>query len=51
MLKNTGNQIPIAFDQATVSKTTTPTTKSPSSMIEKDSYKDKKSDQLAINHL
>ena len=51
MLKNTENQIPIAFDQATVSKTTTPTTKSPSSIIEKDSYKDKKSDQLAINHL
>ena len=44
MLKNTENQIPIPFDQATVSKTTTPTTKSPSSMIEKDSYKDKKSD-------
>ena len=51
MLKNTENQIPIAFDQATVSKTTTPTTKSPSSIIEKDSYKDKKSDQLSINHL
>ena len=51
MLKNTEIQIPIAFDQATVSKTTTPTTKSPSSIIEKDSYIDKKCDQLAINHL
>ena len=31
MLKNIDNQIPIAFDEATPSKTTTPTTKSPSS--------------------
>ena len=29
----------------------TPTTKSPSSIIEKESYKDKKCDQLATNHL
>ena len=50
MLKNIGNQIPIAFDQATPSKTTTRTTKSPSSIIEKESYKDKKCDQLATNY-
>ena len=42
MLKNIDNQIPIAFNQATPSKTTIPTTKSPSSIIEKGSYKDKK---------
>ena len=40
MLKNIGNQIPIEFNQVTPSKTTTPTTKSPSSIIEKESYKD-----------
>ena len=51
MLKNIDNQIPNAFDQATPSKTTTPTTKSPSSIIEKERYKDKKCDQLATNHL
>ena len=51
ILKNIDNQIPIAFDQATPSKTTTPTTKNPSSIIEKESYKDKKCDQLATNHL
>ena len=51
ILKNIDNQIPIAFDQATPSKTTTPTTKSPSSITEKESYKDKKCDQLFTNHL
>ena len=51
MLKNIDNQIPIAFDQATPSKTTTLTTKSPYSIIEKECYKDKKSDQLATTHL
>ena len=51
MLKNIDNQIPIAFDEATPSKTTTPTTKIPSSLIGKESYKDKKSDQPATNHL
>ena len=51
MLKNIDNQIPIAFDQATPYKTITPTTKSPSSIIEKKSYKNKKCDQLATNHL
>ena len=51
MLKNNNNQIPIAFDQATPSKTITPTSKSLSSSIEKDSYKNKKCDQLATNHL
>ena len=51
MLENTGNQIPSAFDQVTPSKTITPTTKSPSSIIEKESYKKKKCDQLATNHL
>ena len=51
MLKNIDNQIPIAFDQATPSKTTTPTSKSPSSIVEKESYKDKKCDLLATNHL
>ena len=51
MLKNIDNQIPIAFDEATPSKTTTPTTKSPSSIIGKESYKDKKCDQPATNHL
>ena len=49
MLKNIDNQIPILFDQVTPSKTTTPTTISHSSIIEKESYKDKKCDQLAIN--
>ena len=33
MLKNIDNEIPIAFDEATPSKATTPTTKSPSSII------------------
>ena len=42
LLKNSDNQMLIAFDQATSSKTMTPTTKSPSSIIEKGSYKDKK---------
>ena len=51
MLKNIDNQIPIAFDQATPSKTIAPTTKSPSSIIEKESYKNKTCDQLATNHL
>ena len=51
MLKNIDNQIPIAFNQATPSKTTIPTTKSPSSIIEKGSYKDKTCDQLATNSL
>ena len=51
MLKNIDNQIPIAFDQATPYKTITPTTKSPSSIIEKESYKKKKCDELATNHL
>ena len=51
MLKNTVNQIPTAFDEATPCKTTTPTTKSPSSIIGKESYKDKKCDQPATNHL
>ena len=40
-----------SFDQAAPSKTATPTAKSPSSIIEKESYEDKKCDQLAINHL
>ena len=51
ILKNIDNQIPIAFDQATPSKTTTPTTESPSNLIEKESYKDKTCDQQAINNL
>ena len=51
MLKIIDSQIPIAFDEATPSKTTTPTTKSPSSIIGKKSYKDKKCDQPATNHL
>ena len=50
MLKNIDNQIPIEFSQATLSKTTTSTTRSSSSIIEKESYKDKKFDQLATNH-
>ena len=51
MLKNIENQIPIEFNQTTPSKTTTPTTRSPSSTIEKESYRDKKCDELATNHL
>ena len=51
MLKNIDSQIPIAFDEATPSKTTTATTKSPSSIIGKESYKDSKCDQPATNHL
>ena len=51
MLESIGSQIPTEFDQAALSKTTTPTTKSSSSIIEKESYKDKKCDQLDINHL
>ena len=47
MLKIIDNQIPIAFDQATPSKTMTPTTKNPSSIIKKESYKNKKCDRLA----
>ena len=50
ILKNIDNQIPIEFNQVTRSKTMTATTKSPSSIIEKDSYKDKKYDQRATNH-
>ena len=51
MLKNIDNQIQIAFDQPTPSKTITPTIKSSSNIIEKESYKNKKYDQLATNHL
>ena len=51
MLKNIDNQIPTEFNQASPSKTTAPTTRSPSSIIEKESYKDKKCNQLATNHL
>ena len=51
MLKNNDNQIPIAFDEAALSKTTTPTTKIPFSIIGKESYKGKKCDQPATNHL
>ena len=50
-LKNIDNQTPIVFDQATPSKTMTTTTKSASSIIEKESYENKKCDQLATNHL
>ena len=46
MLKNIDNQIPIEFNQATPL-----TTRSPSSTIENESYKDKKRNQLATNHL
>ena len=46
MLKNFDNQIPIAFDQTTLSKTMTGTTKNSSRIIEKQSYKDKKYDKL-----
>ena len=41
MLKNIDNQIPIAFDEVAPSKTTTLVTKSLSSIIEKESHKDK----------
>ena len=51
MLKNINNEILILFDQATPSKTKTSTTKSHSSIIEKESFRDKNCDQLAINHL
>ena len=51
MLKNIDNQIQIAFDQPTPSKTITSTIKSSSNIIEKESYKNKKYDQLATNHL
>ena len=51
MLKHIDNKIPIEFNQATPSKTTTRTTKSPSSITEEESYEGKKCDQLAINHL
>ena len=44
ILKNINNQIAIAFDQATPSKTVTLSTKSFCSIIEKESYKDKKCD-------
>ena len=48
MLENIENQIPSSFDQGTSSNKLTPTTKCCfSSIIEKD----KKCDQLAINHL
>ena len=52
MSKNTEieNQIPIAIDQATPSKLK-PKTKSPFSITEKESYKDKKCDELTTNHL
>ena len=43
MLKNIDNGI--------LGKKITPTTKSPSSIIEKESYADKKCDQLATSHL
>ena len=43
MLKNIDNRI--------LGKKITPTTKSPSSIIEKDSYADKKCDQLATGNL
>ena len=39
------------FDQATPSKKMSPTTKSHSSITEKESYKDKKCHQLTTNHL
>ena len=51
MLENIDNHILIAFNQATPSKTMTPTTKIPSSITEKESYKNKKCDQLATNNL
>ena len=51
ILKNIDNQIPMEFNQATPSKRRTPTTRSPSSIIEKESCTDKKCDQLATNHL
>ena len=51
MLKNIDNQIPIEFNQGAPSKITTPTTKSPTSITGKESYEDKKCDQLATNHL
>ena len=52
VLKNIDNQIPIAFDKATLSKTMTRTTKkSPTNIIEKESYKDQKGDQRDTNHL
>ena len=51
MLKKIDNQISIEFNQATPSKTTTPTTKIFSSIIEKENYKDKKYGELATNHL
>ena len=51
MLENIDNYILIAFNQTTPSKTMTPTTKIPSSITEKESYKNKKCDQLATNHL
>ena len=41
MLKNIDNQMLIAFDQVTPSKTMTPRNKSLSSIIEKESYKNK----------
>ena len=48
MSKNIDNQIPIAYDQATPFKIwSSPST----SIIEKESYKDKKCDQLATNLL
>ena len=51
MLKNIDNQIPSAFDQTAPCKIMTPTTKSPSIIIEKESYKDKRYGQLVTNHL
>ena len=51
MFKNIDNQISIVFDEVTQSKTMTRTTKSSSSIIEKESQNDKKSDELATNQL
>ena len=51
MFKNIDNQISIVFDEVTQSKTMTRTTKSSSSIIEKESHNDKKSDELATNQL
>ena len=41
----------IKFQLYLIKKTITPTTKSPSSIIEKERYKNKKCDQLATNQL
>ena len=44
IILKSNNQIAVAFDQATPSKTVTLSTKSSCSIIEKESYKDKKCD-------